>query len=296
MAYANDNDQVDAFVRQRRQEMVENKQELMGAIKIYTGSTKLLSEGGLLPRMSPIIDAGNSYIAPTNISVDKVAEYIEASDLCDLYDVNDPNTTMVDDETFAAILRTMDFGYMYADADKYYKAASLEDQPELLTPADGVVIKADSMAVYKDGEKEMAIIHTEDDEFYIRQVTDEDYANMREVTYDEFNPWHRDVSQMIQDNGEDYTSIEDLKTESVERQKNGGEPGKSDVEPVEVGDTDAYDKNSSDSSNREKYMQRIQDQVDSIAARQAVEDSVEAKKEQDQLNRMFYGRKASKYM
>lgn len=295
MGYANNDEQVDEFVRQRRQEIVENKKEIAAAMRVYTGAL-MLTSGGLLPPMSPVIDAGDSIITAANLSIDKVANDINDSKLHKLFDIDDINADKFDERTFMTALRVMDLGYRYADAEKYYRADP-DREKELVTPADGVVIKAESMAVYKDNGIELAVIRTPEDEFYIRQVTSDDYDTMRECTYDEFNPWHKDVSQSLQDNGEDYTNIQDIKTLSVERQQDGCEPGKINTTTVNTSDVDSYDANALDgSSARERYEARIKAQLAAADAKQAVEDSVEAKREQDELNKIFYGRKAAKYM
>lgn len=293
MGYANDSDQVDEFVRERRQEMVESWHEIAAAMKAYTGPLMLIP-GGILPTMSPVIDCGDTLITANNLSVNKIYNGINNDKLHNIFDLDDLNNDKFSAKDFATVLRIMDLGYRYADADKYYTADSEDKQCELVTPADGVVIKAQSMGVYTDGEINIAVIRTENDDFYVRQVTSDDYDNMRECTYDEFNPWHKDVSQSLQDNGEDYTNIENIKTLSVERQDDGGKAGKIGVEAVDVGDNDAYDMESS--ALREKYEQRIKAQLDAIDATQAVRDSVEAKAEQDEMNRILYGRKAAKYM
>lgn len=295
MGYSNNDEQVDEFVRQRRQEIVENKKEIAAVMCVYTGAL-MLTSGGLLPPMSPVIDAGDTLITASNLSVDKIANNINDAKLHKLFNIDDINEDRFDEHMFMTALRVMDLGYRYADAEKYYRADP-DCEKELITPADGVAIKAESMAVYKDNDMELAVVRTPENEFYIRQITSDDYDNMRECTYDEFNPWHKDVSQSLQDNGEDYTNIQNIKTLSVERQQDGGEPGKINTTTVNTSDVDSYDVNSLEgSSTHERYEARIKAHLAAIDTKQAVEDSVEAKREQDELNRMFYGRKAAKYM
>ena len=120
MGHANDSDQVDEFVRERRQEMVESRHEIAAALKAYTGPL-LLVQGGILPTMCPVIDCGDTFITASNLTVDKVYNNINDDKLHNLFDLDDLNNDKFDIKDFATVLRVMDLGYRYADLGRVRK-------------------------------------------------------------------------------------------------------------------------------------------------------------------------------
>ena len=279
--------------------------------RIYVGDL-IRANDGILSSLTPVFEDDHNIYTPTNLIINKQEYDIDPATLLRVQEVMDMENEDEKRKSCIGLARMVDDASKYADADVYY----LADDHRFCTP-DGIDISA--IAVYHGDLDSYCILRDVSNDFYIRQVDDDTrFDGMRECTYAEYNPWHKDISEAIKQKGPEKANVTQLKLEIIDRQLSGGKAGKYDVKET-FNRPDQYEKLNNKElqskiqedkakielqNNREKemiknnnlrtsLMSKLQENKDKAEVNQQQTDAEKKAAEQSMLDRFLYGKRAN---